>query len=185
MDEDAASRRRFSWAHVLFGVAAVAVVAFTVIPFSAYGAGSLTGALAFGFVVRLVYVKLRRGAGLAVWSGWILVIALLPALASQAERRNQAIDQSSSAAVRQGVVASKDAATPVDRCVGLALDTWDANWASRSRLPRRTVRIYTRRVCTRAGQDGVLREDGGIPPASQRSLGNEVAVEMRAEGLLP
>ena len=185
MDEDAASRRRFSWAHVLFGVAAVSVICFTALPVSAYGVGSLTGALAFGFVVRLVYVKLRRGAGLPVWSGWIFVIALLPALASQADRRNQAIDQSSNAAVRHGVVASKAAATPVDRCVGLALDDWDANWSSRSRLPRKTIRVFTRRVCTRAEQDGVLRDDGAILRGSARALGNEVAVEMRSEGLLP
>jgi hypothetical protein len=185
MDEDAASRRRFSWARVLFGVAAASVVAFTAVPPSAYGVGSLTGALAFGFVVRLVYVKLRRGDGLPVWSGWIFVLALLPALASSAERRNQAIDQSSNAAVRQGVVASKVAATPVDRCVGLALDDWDAHWASRSRVPRKTIRIFTRRVCVRADRDGVLREDGAIPPASARALANEVGVEMRSEGLLP
>jgi hypothetical protein len=185
MDKDAASRRRFRWAHVLFGVAAVSVVFFTALPLSAYGVGSLTGALAFGFVVRLVYVKLRRRAALPVWSGWILVIALLPALASQADRRNQAIDQSSNAAVRHGVVATKAAATPVDRCVGLALDDWDANWSSRSRLPRKTIRIFTRRVCARAEQDGVLRDDGAIMRGSARALGNEVAVEMRSEGLLP
>jgi hypothetical protein len=87
--------------------------------------------------------------------------------------------------VRHGVVASKAAATPRDRCVGLALDDWDAHLASRVRLPRRTIRIFVRRVCARADQDGVLGEDGSIPAASARALGNEVGVEMRSEGLLP
>ena len=74
---------------------------------------------------------------------------------------------------------------PRDRCVGLALEDWDAHWASRSRLPRRTIRIFTRRVCVRADEDAVLREDGAIPRASARALGNVVAIEMRSERLLP
>jgi hypothetical protein len=45
--------------------------------------------------------------------------------------------------------------------------------------------LHPPRLHPRADQDGVLREDGAIPPASARALGNEVGVEMRSEGLLP
>src|SRR5919197_5194833 len=160
---DDSPRRRFSWAHVLFGVAVVSTVAFTAFPFSAYNFGRLTGALAFGFVVRLVYVKLGRGAGLPVWSGWIFVLALLPAWASHGDQKSQAVDQSSKAAVRHGVVASEAAATPRDRCVGLPLDDCDAQVGSRVHLPRRTIRVFVHRVCVRA-------------------LGNEVAARCGAKG---
>jgi catechol 2,3-dioxygenase-like lactoylglutathione lyase family enzyme len=182
---DAEPRRRFSWLHVLFGVAAVSTVAMTAFPFSAYNFGRLCGVLGMAFLVRLGYVKLRRDTRLPLWSGWIFVLALGAAFLARAGQHDDAVEQSSKAAVEHGVVASKADATPRDRCMGLALEDWDAHLASRVDLPRRTIRIFVRRVCARADADGVLQEDGSIPGTSARALGREVAVEMRSEGLLP
>jgi hypothetical protein len=182
---DDAPRRHLSWLSVLFGVAAVSTVAWTVFPFTAYNFGRLCGCLAFGFVARLVYVKLRRSAQLPVWSGWIFVLALVAAFAGRSQQHDAAVDQASDAAVKQGVVASKDAATPRDRCVGLALQVWEPHAVQRFHLPRRTLRIFVLRLCARAAADGVLNDEGSIPLESARVLGREVGVEMRAEGLLP
>jgi len=60
-------------------------------------------------------------------------------------------------------------ATPRDRCVGLLLDWWDKDGARRAPgWTKPQFRVFVARVCRRAVDEHVLRDDGQIQP---RALG--------------
>ena len=56
-------------------------------------------------------------------------------------------------------------ATPRDRCVGLLLDWWDKDGARRAPgWTKPQFRVFVARVCGRAVDEHVLRDDGQIQP---------------------
>ena len=141
------------------------VAALLAVLYSAVVPQVLAAALVLAFGVRLAYVLLRRGTRRPLLSGWIFVIAfglLLTAEAGAPGRRTRRAD---AAAVRQGVVTKEADATPRDRCVGLLLDWWDKDGARRAPgWTKPQFRVFVARVCGRAVDEHVLRDDGQIQP---------------------
>jgi len=80
---DADAPTRFRVANVLFALAGIFALMYTLPPFTAYSIGASVGTFFLAFFLRAVYVKiLRRRAYLPLFSGWILVLALLIAFIS-------------------------------------------------------------------------------------------------------
>ena len=128
-------------------------------------------ALVLAFGLRLAYVVARRRARKPLVSGWIFVVALALVVTAAAGTHGRRVRRANAAAVRQGVVATAADATPVDRCVGLYLDWWDAD--GRKRAPRWTkpqVRVFLADVCWRAKEERVLGSDGSIADEHLRPI---------------
>ncbi len=186
-DEFAAPKSRFKWTRVLFALAAVFTFTLTAFPLNSYRLGSFAGTLAIAFVLRFLYVKVnRRRPGLPIVSGWVFVIAFALAVLGTPGRHRIADDKafteaSSRSAESQGLVASADEATPVQRCIGLALDQWEITPQIRSAVPKPLFRQNAGRVCEQGERDGVLRNDGLIMPEDLQSVLDAVRADLRAE----
>jgi len=186
-DEFAAPKSRFKWTRVLFALAAVFTFALIAFPLSSYGLGSFAGYLAVALVLRFLYVKLnRRRPGLPITSGWVFVIAFVLAVLGTPGRHHIANDKAfteagSRSAEKQGLVASADEATPVQRCIGRTLDQWETTPQIRSTVPKPLFRKNAGRVCEKGDSEGVLRNDGLIMPEDLQPVLDAVRADMRAE----
>jgi len=132
-------------------------------------------ALILAFGLRLVYVVARRRARKPLVSAWIFVIALALLVTAAAGTHGRRVRHANAAAVRQGVVSRAADATPVDRCVGLYLDWWDAKGRKRSpNWSKPEFRLFLEAVCRRARAEEVLGSDGSVADKPLRRIWREV-----------
>jgi hypothetical protein len=187
-DEFAAPKSRFKWTRVVFALAAVFTFTLTAFPLSSYALGLFAGTLALALVLRFVYVKLnRRRPQLSVVSGWVFVIALGIAVLGAPGRHsaNPAAAGSTTAGNRaaqsHGLVSSADDATRSQRCLGIALDEWEAMPRVQTVWPKPQYRTLAGRVCEQADRESVLRNDGLILDEDLRPIMAAIVADMRAE----
>jgi hypothetical protein len=172
---------------VLIAIAALAWLA-VYPPLSAYGVGRALGALGIAAVVRAVYRALanrwRPDRPFFVPSLFVLAatFALLGRVADFTERQNEARAN----AVKQGIVAEGDAATPTDLCVAGNLSDYDAAPApGRYGLTRRQFRTFVERLCAQADRQDLLQSDGTTLQSDLTKLQDEaqaIIEQMRASG---
>jgi hypothetical protein len=171
---------------VLFAVCGFLLVALTLVQPSVSSARHLLVALWFAALVRSVYVTTRRGRGLSVRSGWVLVMALVVvALGLGVAHLGHA--RAAAAAARREATASEIAnATPVGRCIGRSLANWDANPSQRpSGWDKQTFASISQRYCTLAAREQALSDSGRVDAKSVVPITQVVLAQMRARGLLP
>src|SRR5262249_2605981 len=113
MHQERAEPPRSRTVPVLFGVSAALLAALTLLPPPARNVGHLVVALWLAALLRALYVTTRRGRGLSIRSGWILVIALVVAALGLGIARIGRMRASSAAAHGDGAVSALESATPV------------------------------------------------------------------------
>jgi hypothetical protein len=182
-DEFAASKPRFTWRRVLFALAAVFTFTLTAFPLGSYGLGYFAGTVAVAAALRLIYIKLlRRRANLELVSGWVFVIAFVIAvLGAPGRLHTDKVEAASSSAEKHGLVASADDATPLERCLGVALDDWETMPQLRQTWPKPQYRQLASRVCEQAEREGVLRRDGRMLERDLQPILSAVYADMQAE----
>jgi hypothetical protein len=167
-DEFAESKPRFRWSRVLFALAAVFTFTLTAFPLGSYGLGYFAGTVAVAAALRLIYIKLlRRRAQLSLVSGWIFVISLVIAVLGTPGRHGDKVEAASNA-------------SPVERCLGSALDQWETNSEMRDAIPKPQYGRIAARVCEQAEREGVLSNDGLIERDLQHILA-AVSADLQAE----
>jgi hypothetical protein len=173
-------------ATVLFAVCGFLLVTLTLLPPSARSLGHLLVALWLAALLRALYVSTRRGRGLSIRSGWVLVIALVVAAVGLGIAHLGRMRASSAAAQRDGAVSALESATPVERCIGLSLANWDARPSQRpSGWSKETFATVSRRYCALAARDQALSDSGEVDSRNAGPITQAVLAQMRARGLLP
>ena len=173
-------------ATVLFAVCGFLLVALTLLPPTVHGLGHVLVALWLAALVRAVYVTARRGRGLPIRSGWVLVIALVVAAVGLGIAHLGHARAASADARRERSLSVLENATPVERCIGLSLANWDANPSHRpSGWNKETFATVSHRYCTLAARNRALSDSGEVDSRSAGTITQVVLAQMRARGLLP
>ena len=164
---------------IFFGLCALGTVLLTGAIFGGYLLRMLFVVLALAFLVRAVYVAVRRGRRRPLWSGWIFVIALVVAAMNLFGAYHGAQERSARAAVAEGLVRDRREVTPQIRCVATYLVEWKRQPVDERTWPTKADdRAFGTEVCRRAAAQHALYRDGYVSSRVAKRLENEVAWEL-------
>lgn len=151
----------------LLVVGYVAAIAFFILA-SSLDWVAAAGGLFWAAVIRGAYVAFsrRRDRDRSFMSPWFFVLAGVCAIFTLVGTRAQDEEATNNLAVEQGLVASADDASPVDRCIAKVLDQvdemTDAQRANVISGSGGDLEGYSRRFCREADSQGALASNGDV-----------------------